>query len=53
MDYFAVLFVVALWGLTLALSWSCGWLRGYDTAEENQRWSKWLLRQYTNRSIRF
>jgi hypothetical protein len=53
MDYLAVLFVVALWALTLALSWSFGWLRGYDAADENHRWSRWLLRQYTNRSVRF
>lgn len=53
MDYLLVGFVTCLWLLTLTLAWGLGWVRGYDTAEENSKWSRWLLRQYENRSIRF
>jgi hypothetical protein len=53
MDYVLVACFVALWALTTLLAFGMGWVRGYDAAEAEHKWSRWILRQYENRSIRF
>jgi hypothetical protein len=53
MDLFSIGLLVALWLCTVVLAYGTGWVKGFDTCEENHRWSRWLLRQYANRSIRF
>lgn len=53
MDYALVVFLTALWGLSLALAWTFGWAKGWETSQQEHKWSRWLLRQYENRSVRF
>jgi|688.fasta_scaffold17186_22 hypothetical protein len=52
-DYLAVVAVVLLWAASLVLAYGRGWLRGWARCYENERWSRWLLRNYSNRSMRF
>jgi hypothetical protein len=53
MDYVIAACLVVLWALTTALAFSMGYVRGFDAAEAEHKWSRWFLRQYQNRSIRF
>lgn len=52
MDYALVLFLTALWGLTIALAWTTGWARGWEHSRNEHRWNRWLLRKIENRSTR-
>lgn len=52
MDYALVVFLAALWALTLVLAYGLGWVAGHQTAEDNHRWNRWFLRKIENRSTR-
>jgi hypothetical protein len=49
MDTALVLFLTALWGLTIALAWTTGWARGWEHASEEHRWHRWFVRREENR----
>jgi hypothetical protein len=53
MDYVIAACLVALWALTTLLAFGMGYVRGFDAAEAAHKWSRWILNQYENRSIRF
>jgi hypothetical protein len=39
METFLPLFLGLMWACSLVLSYGVGWLRGYDVADDNHRWS--------------
>ena len=53
MEPIALLLLVLMWLCTVVLAFGTGWVRGYDTATEKHRWSRWLLKRQQNRSITF
>ena len=53
MDAFFIGLLVVVWISTVVLAYGTGWVKGFDTSEENHRWTRWLLRSYQNRSVRF
>jgi hypothetical protein len=53
MDYVIVGLLAAMWLTSVIGAYSAGWISGNDAAEEKHRWSRWILNQYTNRSMRF
>ena len=53
MDYFLVVLLAVMWLSTVIGAYSSGWMNGYDKAQAQHRWSRWLLRKYENRSVRF
>jgi hypothetical protein len=53
METFLPLFLGLMWACSLVLSYGVGWLRGYDVADDNHRWSRWLIKREQNRSVRF
>jgi hypothetical protein len=53
MDYFIVVLLAAMWLASVIGAFSAGWITGFDKAESQHKWSRWVLRQYENRSIRF
>lgn len=53
MDYFIVVLLAAMWLASVIGAFSAGWITGFDKAEAQHKWSRWILRQYENRSIRF
>ena len=53
MDPLAIALFGLLWLCTTVLAYGTGWIRGYDTANEKHRWSRWLLKRQQNRSITF
>lgn len=53
MDYAIAIFFACLWGISLAWAWGLGWESGYHTADENHKWSRWILRRHENRNMKF
>lgn len=53
MDFLTVIAIAVTWLVTVVGAYSAGWITGHDVSEANHRWSRWLLRQYENRSMRF
>jgi hypothetical protein len=53
MDPLLIALFALMWLFTTVLAFGTGWVRGYDTANEKHRWSRWLLKRHQNRSITF
>ena len=53
MDAALIVFLTLLWACTTVLAYGTGWLRGHETADDNHRWHRWLLKREQNRSTRF
>ena len=53
MDYLLIVILVGMWICTVIGAYSAGWITGFDKAEAQHKWSRWFLRQYQNRSVRF
>jgi hypothetical protein len=53
MDYLIVALIVAMWLISIVGAFSAGWITGWDKSEASHKWSRWILRQYENRSVRF
>ena len=53
MDFVIVGLLAAMWLVTVIGAYSAGWITGNDVSEARHKWSRWLLRQYENRSMRF
>lgn len=53
METFLPAFLLALWVCTTVLAYGTGWLRGHETADDNHRWHRWMLKREQNRSHRF
>jgi hypothetical protein len=51
-DYLVIAFLTGMAVIACIGSYSAGWCRGWDAAQETNRWSRWFIRNTTNRSER-
>lgn len=52
MDFLVIAFFTGMALVACIGSYSAGFCRGWDAAEDKHRWSRWFIRQTTNRSER-
>jgi hypothetical protein len=52
-DYLTVVAWWLLWMASLLLAYGKGRAHGWQRCLDNERWSRWMLRNYSNRSGKF
>jgi hypothetical protein len=52
-DYLTLAAIMLFWVITLAAAFSFGRVRGYDAAQDDFYWARWIIRRHQNRSRKF
>lgn len=51
-DYDLVFLLTAMALCAVIGAYAAGWNRGYDTANKEHRWARWIIRREQQRNIR-